>query len=73
MSERATVFAKEYGFSAAKDCGFQYKDKSVFVAYYDEVLYTGLPQFILVSKKTVEFAMPEENEHILALIRYART
>lgn len=72
MKEIANKLARKFGYSGAKDCDMSFENKRVFVAYFDEVTYTGLPQFILVSEeKEADFAMPVDNEKIFTL--YARS
>lgn len=72
MIEIANKLARKFGYSGAKDCDMLFENKHVFVAFFDEVTYTGLPQFILVSEgKEADFAMPLYNEKIFA--QYARS
>ena len=72
MIDSANKLARDYGYAGAKDCNIYFDGKRVFIAYFDEVRYTGLPQFILVSEeKKADFAMPVENEKVFAF--YAST
>lgn len=62
MKSAALKLATDYGYNSVRECDFDFEKKHVFIACFDEVYYTGLPQFILVSdKKEAEFAEPITN------------
>lgn len=66
IEKQIQKLAKECGFAGAKDYKSTFNAMQVYVAYYSEVLYTGIPQFILVSADgQVRLAQPNENEYIL--------
>ena len=66
IDKQIQKLAKECGFEGAKDYKTVYNSMKVYVTYYSEVLYTGIPQFILVSSEgKVRLAQPNENEYIL--------
>lgn len=66
IEQKVQEFARECGFDGAKDYKKEFNSMKVYVAYYSEVLFTGLPQFILVSNnEDLRLAQPNENIHIL--------
>lgn len=73
MKKAALELAVDYGYDSVKDCDFSFNDKHVFIACFKEPLYTGLPQFILVTEDgSADFADPVDNINIFDIYASAR-